>query len=210
MSVGKKGADRGVFRFPRALPDEIKGLTLVEVLVVAFIWLIVIAALFMVLNIGYFSNDISSTKMDLQSEVRRVIDCIIKDVRQAVSWEMANNNPSVNYIKFRQVEGVDTSTGDIEFSSNYIEYIYDANLSKITRRLLYSNGEVIQSMEFNNIIKAPFSTRDPTNGEIVPLESETLLNSRKLIVEISGQRQVRGTLNIDFTLKGEIKIRNGG
>jgi len=59
----------------------------------------------------------------------------------------------------------------------------------------------------NYIIQTPFYTRDTSNN-IVALTSGNLLTSRKLVIVIVGQKQVRGALNASFTITEEVKIRN--
>lgn len=209
MLAGQKGKEQGIFNYLPALRAK-KGFTLVEIIVTAFILSIVFAGLFITLNTTEFSHSVSSAKVDLQAEVRRVIDWIIKDVRQTVSYEVASNGPSDTHIKFKRVQGLNTVTGDLILSSDYIEYEYDSLSQKITRRVIDgATGDILQSWDFNNIIEAPFYTRDDLNN-IVPLNDDDFTNyGNKFIVTIMGQKQVRGSLNINFTLTEEVKIRNG-
>lgn len=209
MSDGPKGIEAGIFSFLQPLQNKARAFTLVEVLVSAFIFTVIVAALFMVLNIGNFFNSLSSNKADLQADVRRVLDVIARDVRQTISWEIAAaaNTPSDTHIKFRQVDRWDTTTDALALDSDYIEYDYDSALSKLTRRNIDSGGSVTQTREFYNIVQAPFYTLDAT-GAIVPLNQTDLLTSRKLVVSISGQKQAGGVPTITFALTQEVKIRN--
>lgn len=189
------------------MPNKISGLTIIEVLFSALLTGLLLAGFFYALSTGELSNTFSSAKADLQGEVRMMIDWIVKDARQTVSWDIANNNPSDTYIKFRQAQGWDTANNTLLLNSDFIEYAYDADAKTITRKGLDAVGNTIQSWVFDNIISSPFYTIN-SGGDIVSLNSTDLLTSRRLVVLISAQKQVRGALNTSCSLTGEIKIRN--
>jgi hypothetical protein len=147
-------------------------------------------------QLSFTSN---SARGNLQSEVRRTIGWIIKDIRQAVSWDIANNSPTPSYIKFRQVTGWDTANNTFLLSDYYIEYTYNAVNNTIIRRTSDLSNNTIGIWTLNNIITAPFSTMNSL-GEIVPLNNSDLLTSKQLIITISG-----GT----YSLTEEVQIRNG-
>ncbi|MBI5144596.1 MAG: prepilin-type N-terminal cleavage/methylation domain-containing protein [Candidatus Omnitrophica bacterium] len=198
---------RKIFCFPRASQNRKCGFTLVEVLLVSLILTLILAALFITLTTGESVSAISSAKIDLQAQLRQVINWITQDIRRATVGEIANNSPSSNHVKFRQVQGVDTTTGYYILSDNYIEYNYDNNLQKITRSLVNPAGEILQSWQFNNIAQPPFYTRDASGG-IVSLNQSDLSNSRKIIVTITCLKTVKGSLNLTSNLSQEVKIRN--
>lgn len=189
------------------MPNKTSGLTIIEVLFSTLLIALLMSGFFYALSTGELSNTFSSAKADLQAEVRRTIDWIIKDVRQTVSWDIANNNPSDAYIKFRQAQGWDTTNNVLLLNSDFIEYVYDANAKTITRKGLDAGGNTIQAWTFNNIISPPFYTIN-SGGAVVALNSTDLLTSRRLVVVISAQKQVKGALNTSCSLTGEIKIRN--
>lgn len=106
----------------RLLPvsrNKIRGFTLVETLFVVFILSVIIGLFFYAVSVVQLNFNVSSERNNLQSEVRRIIGWIIKDVRQTVSWDIANNNPAPGYIKFRQVTGWDT-TNNVFLLSSYL------------------------------------------------------------------------------------------
>lgn len=189
------------------MPNKISGLTIIEVLFSALLTGLLLAGFFYALTTGELSNTFSSAKADLQAQVRMMMDWILKDARQTVSWDIANNNPSDTHIKFRQAQGWDTANNTLLLNSDFIEYAYDANAKTITRKGLDAAGNTIQSWVFDNIISSPFYTIN-SGGDIVSLNSTDLLTSARLVVLISAQKQVRGALNTSCSLTGEIKIRN--
>jgi type II secretory pathway pseudopilin PulG len=185
-----KEPGQGIFRFLRVLPNKTSAMTLVEIMVTVFILSVVSAGLFMALRIGDFSNVLNSEKVDIQAEARRTMECIAKDVRQTTGYEIANNNPSESYLKFRLCRGHDGS--NLIWSANYVEYNYDST-NHILLRVDNNTGETWQ---FNNIAAAPFNV------------SEVLTN-KKLYLTITIEKQEPRAPPITFTLTGEVKIRNG-
>lgn len=174
-----------------------------EVLVVGFISSVVIAALLLTLTTGEFSNSTVSAKTDLQAKVRRIMDWVIKDVRQTNLAEINNNNPSVNHIKFKVVTGIDNITGSYTLSPNCIEYNYNNVSGELTRNEVDETGLIAQSWVFDNITQPPFYTAPG-----VPLVANGILASKKLVIVIAGQNQVRNSLTLNSSLAEEVKIRN--
>lgn len=176
-------------------------------MVTAFIAVLVVAGLFMTLNMGQFSSSVGSTKLDLQSKVRRALYFVVTDARQATCAEIANNAPAADYIKFRKAEGINTTSGTYILNDTYVEYDYNSSSETLTRNLTYANGTVFRSLAFANITAAPFYTRD-SGGLVVNLTQSALLVSRRLIVNMTGTNSVSSTFNLTYPLSAEIKIRN--
>ncbi len=171
-------------------------------LVTTFLLLTVISTLFLTLTKGELFNDITSQKVDLQAKVRRILDWVVKDVRQTNLIQINTNSPSADYIKFKPVTGIN-GTGDYTLSTNYIEYSYDAASDTLTRNEVDDGGTVLNSWFFDNITQSPFYS-----DAGVPLAAGAILTSKKLVIVISGQDQVRGSLPLTVSLTAEVKIRN--
>ncbi|MFH0827324.1 MAG: hypothetical protein V1923_05535 [Candidatus Omnitrophota bacterium] len=186
-----------------------KGFTLVEVFCSAIVISFIVGVLFYALSSGEYSRSVSAAKIDVQSEVRRSMDWITRDVRQAVSWDIADasNSPSDTHIKFRRVEGWNLTSDLLLLSTNFTEYTYDSSNYTVTRRMSDSSNNTIQTWILNNIQQAPFYTLDGSGG-IVSLNGGDLLTSRKLIVLINGSKPIKGSLNATSVLTEEVKIRN--
>jgi len=180
----------------------------VETLFITLILGLIIGVFFYAVHAVQTSFTLSSARGNLQSEVRRTIGWIIKDTRQAVSWDIANNNPAPGYIKFRQVTGWDTVNNTFLLSNYYIEYTYNAVNNTIIRRTSDLSNNTIGVWTLNDIIAAPFSTINSL-GNIVPLNNSDLLTSKLLVITISGQGQVQGAQTTTYTLTEEVQIRNG-
>jgi len=185
------------------------GFTIVEVFCSAIVISFIIGVLFYALSSGEYSRSASAAKIDVQSEVRRSMDWIARDVRQAVSWDIADasNSPSDTHIKFRRVEGWNTTSELIRLSNNYTEYTYDASNHTVMRRLSDASNNTIQTWTLNNVQQAPFYTLNGT-GDVVPLNGGDLLTSRKLVVHIQGSKPIKDSLNATSELIEEVKIRN--
>jgi type II secretory pathway pseudopilin PulG len=191
------------FRLQRVSPSRVRGFSLIELILVAGILSFIAGVFFFSMSSGQFTYTLSSARADLQSEVRRAIGWIVKDVRQTVSWDMSNNDPSPSYIKFRQVTGWDYVNNTFSLSDIYIEYIYSSLSHTITRRT--SDGV---EWTINYVFEEPFYTIDSLGG-VVPLNKDDLLTSKQLIVTISGQIHVIGAENTTYSLTEEVQIRNG-
>lgn len=203
MLIGQNDREIEALAYPHTLHLKESGLTLIEILVSAFVLLIIITALFLSLTTGEFSHSLSSAKVDLQAKVRRAMDWMVKDVRQTNLIEINTNNPSGNHIKFKQVRGINNATGSYALSSNYIEYSYDNITDGLTRNEVNASGSILRSWVFSNISEASFYTAPG-----VLLAPGDVLASKKLIITVSGTTQVRNSLNLNYSLTEEVKIRN--
>ncbi len=67
----------------------VKGFTLVELMVVAVIFSLVLAATFAVLTIGRRSWQISNTQIEVQQQARRAMEAIVRDLRGASAVDPA-------------------------------------------------------------------------------------------------------------------------
>lgn len=165
---------------------------------------IVIMALFLSLTTGEFSSSVSMAKADLQAKVRLAMDWIVKDIRQTYPSQIDSNDPTVSHIKFKKVTGIVDATGeDYTVTSDYTEYNYTSALNQLTRNEVDDSGKITRSWNFTNITQASFYTAPGQS-----LAPGGILTSRKLIVVITGQSQVRNSLILNQTLTEEVKIRN--
>lgn len=211
MLDGQKDRGIRISSYPHALPVKKRAFSLIEILIVALILSVVLASLFLTLNMGYFSSSAGSVKIELQAQVRLAMDWLVKDLRQAISWNITStdNNPTITHLKFNLWNWNNiTNAWDLD-SAAYIEYNYDSNLRKLTRISDDGAGNIM-TLEFNDIIEAPFYTSyvgpaDPGNV----LDCDQLRNQRRLIIVLSGRKHVRGSLFVPFNLKSEVRIRNG-
>ncbi len=188
-----------------------RGFTLSEGLLVAAIVSLLVGGIFYILSAAQSSMYISSTKAEVQSEVRRTMDWIVNDVRQTVNWSIGSNtnNPTSAHIKFKKVKSYSTEGSGSAVLSGFIEYSYDPDTNIITRFDTDNN----RSWVFRNIIQAPFYTRLP-DGSVVAIDpvisgnDSPVFTTGNLVVVIKGQKEVQGGPSISYTLTEEVKIRN--
>lgn|GEM_PF-4003828 len=195
------------------MPAKKGAFTYFEVLIVFLIFGVVLAALFITLNAGYFTQALSSQEVELQSTVRLASEWAAKDLRQAIVGEIVKvqNSPSTSHLKFNLgTWNTTTHTWDIS-ATDYIEYTYDSQAKKLTRTYVFTEDEITKTMTlaFNNLIEAPFYTRydgpgDPDNT----LNTTDLSNNKKLIVVLRGEKTVRGTEKVSYAMVSQILIRN--
>ncbi len=206
---GSKKGEIKIFYYRRALHANKRGFTLLEVLVTLTIFGAIVAAMFASLSIGKLSFSIGSSKIEVQAKARLITDWIVKDSRQAFLTDIINNSPSGSHIKFRQVTGINTTTGQYILSPDSIDYTYNSVTQKIIRSVIDSSGNTLttKTREFNNITNPPFFTVDGT-GVTVALTGADLSNSQRLIILIQTQKRLRGTISIPHAIRAEVKIRN--
>ncbi len=173
---------------------------MVELLIASLITSVILAALVLSLRVGDMTDDKGSARADLESEVRGIVDWIVKDIRQAKIQELNANSPAASYIKYN-VWDWDNSTLSQKMSDLYVEYEY-AN-DTITRREI--DAGTVTEWSFHNITGAPFYTTYTSAEQ--SFNSTVLLSSRRLIVAVTKEAFVRGEL-MNYTLVQEIRIRN--
>ena len=191
-----------ILNYRRVLPNALTksgGFTLIEILVVTFIFAIIMGALIATLNTGQFSSAVGSARADLQAKIRTVIGLIIRDVRQTTLVEINSNTPSQNHIKFRKVTGIDGS-GNYTLDTYYIEYTYNSALKELTRIGYDAAGGEVETT-WGNITESPFYV---AAGD--PLAANNILTNKKLLIVINGESNAWGSLA--FSLSEEVKIRN--
>lgn len=162
MFIGRKDKERGIFNYLRTLRvllNKRNGLTLVEVLLTTFIVGIIFAALLFTLNMGNLSSVVSGGKLEVQQEVRRAMDWMVKDLRQTSRTQLAVIDSNGNNVTFVQLLSNETfsdpefrtcfgyADGNVTWSSNQIGYSLDASNHKIIR----TSSDTNQTWEFNHI-----------------------------------------------------------
>lgn len=186
---GNKGKEQCGLICRRELPTKAAAFTLAEVLVVSFILIIIIAAISSLVNISQLSQPISVKKIAVAHQARNVMNWISKDARQTSGYQINNNAPTSDYIKFQLCTGHNGT--DLQWNSDFIEYSYDSSSDIIVR----NDTGTGQSWQFYDIIASPFD---------VSRVDEDILG-----VTIAVEKAVRGTITVGYNLTMEIKLRNG-
>lgn len=185
-----------------------RGFTYAEFIVAGAIAVVLSTVILSIYVSGERATSLSSAKLDRTAEARRALDWIIRDVREAVSWEMASsaNAPSASHIKFRKVEDWDmVNNSTYLLSANYTEYTYNATENTIVRNLLDLSNNTIQEHHFYNITTAPFYMYD--GGSLVALSTALGTNST-LVVRITSAAEYKPGELVNTTIESEVRLRN--
>ncbi|MEI6631861.1 MAG: hypothetical protein WCL25_04535 [bacterium] len=188
-----------------------RAFTLVEALAGTLIIGVVMAALCVALTIGETSRSISTAQVDLQANVRGVLDIVVRDFRQTVTQQIVNSEPvpSTTYAKFRPVQRWNITNANYELDANFTEYNYSAANTTLTRNILNSVGVVLSSRNFYNITAIPFYTVDTSDESVVPLTKDGLQASNgRVVIVIAGQEFARQGRILSYNLTEEVKVRN--
>ena len=184
--------------------NQDKALTLVEVLVVVFIFGIISSAIFMVLNMGEFQNRIGSTRIAVQQDVRTVLNWLIRDMRQTSRGEL-NVTDEATGTTGSFVDVYATTAGGIFISPEFalcpgygnpateqISYGYD-DVSQTLTRTSSLTGQVLT---FHNITSLVFKT----------------MGADTFNIEITGQRIAKqgptGSIAQTINLNETVRMRN--
>lgn len=181
--------------------------TLIELLVSLSILAIFLSGLFSVFNFTQSHSPSEAARVSALSKARVVSSRLSGDLRNSVVWDIANNDPSCSYIKFRQIQGIDTEDGTYDFVSQHIEYSYDQESRELTRTKLDSEGEIISEIVFPGISSEIFYTLN-SEGEKVCLNGSDLLSQGFIIIEVKAKESGRRNLPVYSNLTRKIKLRN--
>lgn len=193
----------------RRSPDRPSGITFVELMVVALIMGVLLSMFAVSLKTGDLIYNANSAAIDAQADARMIMDWVTRDVRQAISWDISStgNDPGPGHLKFR-TGSFNTTTEAWDLDGGFIEYEYDQTDSVLYRRMLDAGGAVLSESGFPHIVVPPFYTAY-TDETVNDFNVTRLSADRTLVVVISESRQTR-MQDANFTLIGEVRIRNGG
>ncbi len=180
---------------------------------------IVMGGVFSVLQTGRVSSTVASAELDVRSELRRAVEWISKDVRQArrVDVGSTSNEPSSSHIKFQMVTGYLPASGDVSLNANIIEYTYNSSTKILTRTETTTGAlPVVKSWIFRYIEQAPFYTRAKVGSvyEIKVIDGSALspspvIQSGNLVLKFVGSKQLSNNAwTVPFYLTEEVRIRN--
>lgn len=182
------------------------GFSMVEILVTSAIFLVIVGGLYLTVNMTYVPASITGTKLELQQEVRRATEMMVRDIRQTsrvkfnvtdttTGDEMffanvsASNGTFSAPIRFYQCLGYNATAADHRnWTTTVIEYIVDSVNGTIIRR----DYETNQTLSFRNIDNLTF----------------TKTSQNQFNVNITASAQARGSIVPAVSLETEVKLRN--
>ena len=145
--------DRKIFN-PFKGPRARQGMTMAEVLISALIFSVVLAACYALLIAGSDSWETNEAKIELQQDLRRSVDWITQDLRQAGSVSITNvpaDGAWYTLITFRKASSV--SGGSIVWDTDTTKYLLGGSDSTQLQRQIGSQtpkviGQNFQSLQF--------------------------------------------------------------
>lgn len=164
------------------------GFTLVETVVIFFIFLVLIGALLTVLATGKTSWQVGSARIDLQQELRKSMDWIAEELRQGSSSAISDvpvDGAWYSSITFRTPE--DVIDGHIIWASDDIQYLLGGSDGRQLLRKQGSEEKILANDIFSFQMR-----RNP---------------STPAIVEVALQAQKRTLRGVQITRGAQFKIK---
>jgi type II secretory pathway pseudopilin PulG len=178
-----------------------RGLTLTELLVVITLLTTVVGALLVSLLVSQASHFSAEAYVQVQQEVRRAFDHMVKELREAgrVNNGVAIASPGVQRLDFQVIQGYDAvacggicwGTDDAAFPTGWIHYVVDATDPQHVRLMRCATASRLDAMPAGfagcrvlaNSVNADLAqsafTYDAANG-IVTLKIQTVVVSQQL------------------------------
>ena len=201
-----RGSKQVVSSLPRNLLSKFRGFTIVEFVVASAILVILMSGLLMILQQGELTTGIGTAKVDLEAEVKMLVDWITKDLRQTNSVNLTNNDndPDYTHLKFN-LWVWDNATKNIIYSDSYVEYNYNSSNQTLVRGYYDASTSTTFNNAFFNITLPPFYTS--YTDEIVNDFNTTDLRMEGLIIVVKKEKTVRDR-PLNFTMVEKVRVRN--
>lgn len=170
MGIKGNGKILNLLNGPRAR----RGMTMAEILISVAIFSVVLAACYVLLMAGSDSWETNEVKIELQQDLRKAVDWITQDLRQAGSVSITNvpaNGTWYTLITFRKASSV--SGGSVVWDTDTTKYLLGGSDSTQLQRQTGSQtpkviGQNFQSLRFRrqsssaNIIDVALQARKKT------------------------------------------------
>ncbi len=174
------------------------GFSLAEIMVTALIFSFIVAISYAMLIAGSDSWEVNSTRTELQQELRKAMDWITQDLRQAGSRSITDvpaNGNTYTRITFRKAASV--SGGNIVWDASATRYSLGGTNGNQLRRQV---GAQTPSIIAQNIQSLQFSRQGNTAGIV-----DVSLTAQKTTLR---GRYVPGKIPIQVNMSLKIYLRN--
>ncbi len=159
-----------------------RGVTLVEMMVTAITFALILGICYTILISGSDSWETNSARVELQQELRKAMDRITQDLRQAGSVSIADvpaNGTAYTSITFRKSAGV--SGGNLVWDTSTTRYFLGGTGGT---QLLRQVGSQVASVVAQNIQSAQFSRQASTANVVnVSLQTQKTALRRKMLTD---------------------------
>ncbi len=168
-----------------------QGLTLVEALVTVIIFSFILGICYMILISGSDSWETNSVRVELQQELRKAMDWITQDLRQAGSASIVNvpaNGSAYTSITFRKAAGV--SGGSITWDSSTTQYSLGGTggtqlLRQVGSQTAAVIAQNIQSLQFSRQASSSNVVNVSLQAEKATLRGKTLTGKAPIQASMS-------------------------
>jgi len=168
-----------------------RGMTMTEVMVTTLIFSFIIAGLYAAGAVGQNNWDVNDVQIGLQQELRKAMEWMINDLRQAGNASIVDVPADGNWyttITFKTPSGV--TGGSIDWNANSIQFVLGGSSSNQLQRLEASQTKIIaqniQTLQFRRLTTSP---------DILEVNM------------LAQNSTVKGT-QVDYQLDFEIQLRN--
>ena len=153
------------------------GFTLVEVLVTVLIYMLVAAAGYMVLSSGMLSWQVNNTRVELQQELRKAMDWMVLDLRQAGPSSVSSpsvSNTWATSITFRVAVGA--SGGVVVWSTEQYRYYLGGTNNRQLRRQDLTTGTVKEIAQDISVlqVRRPLTAQDTVEISLTAAKQTSL------------------------------------
>ncbi|MGE0268157.1 MAG: type II secretion system protein J [Candidatus Omnitrophota bacterium] len=167
-----------------------RGTTLVETLVVVLIFSVLVAGFYSIATVGDNSWQVNRVQVELQQELRKSMDAMVNDLRQAGSSSIIDvpaNGNWYNSITFRIPEGV--VAGSIDWTDSTLQFLR-AGPGTVQLQRIYGVQTKIVS---NNITSLQFRrlTTSPKKLEVMLQAQKNTLKGLPIIYNLNFNVQLR-------------------
>ncbi len=181
----------------RRIPKKNRGITLVEVMVTVIIFAFILGICYSLLISGSDSWETNSTRIELQQELRKAMDWITQDLRQAGSVAIVDvpaNGSTYTSITFRKSAGV--SGGNLVWDSSTTRYsLGGTGGTQLLRQVSGQTASVIAQ----NIQSLQFSRQTSTSNIVtVSLQAEKKTLRGK---NLSGKTPIQASMTFKIYLR---------
>lgn len=167
------------------------GLTLVEALVTVIIFSFILGICYTILISGSDSWETNSVRVELQQELRKAMDWITQDLRQAGSASITNvpaNGSAYTSITFRKAAGV--SGGNIVWDADTTQYFLGGTDGNQIQRQVGSQtaaviAQNVQSLQFSRQASASNVVNVSLQAEKATLRGKTLAGKAPIQANMS-------------------------
>jgi len=200
----------------------VKGFTLIELMVVIFIFSVIMAATFGVLSIGRQSWHTGSTQVELQQETRRAMDRMVRELRESGSTHISIpvGGSSITFQVPIDEDTIDTTVdddvldvnGNIEWGAGgslgrSIQYLLGGlNNRQLLRRVL--NGYPTGVQVGADVILANNIRSDSPPPNALMFVGSPAGNPTVISIEVSAQKDAVPGRQMQSTLNSQVTLRN--